>query len=74
LGKFLNEEGWLTGAVAEHYFIAVLRIRIGSGSRRAKITYKNRKKSIFNFLNCYLLRTEGFSFRLDVLKEGIGKK
>jgi hypothetical protein len=42
----------------------------GSGSRRAKMAYKNRKKSrIFMFLStgCSLLRAEGFSCRLGVL-------
>jgi hypothetical protein len=44
----------------------------GSGSRRAKITHKNRKKSrILMFLStgCSLLRAEGFSCSLGVLME-----
>jgi hypothetical protein len=38
-----------------------------SGSRRAKITHKSRKK----FKN-FLLRAEGFFSNLDVLYGGIG--
>ncbi len=50
----------------------------GSGSRRAKMTHKNRKKSrIFMFLStgCSLLRAEGFSCSLGVLygRPGISK-
>jgi hypothetical protein len=47
----------------------------GSGSRRAKITHKNRKKSrIFMFLStgCSLLRAERFSWSLGVLYGGLG--
>jgi hypothetical protein len=47
----------------------------GSGSRRAKMTHKNRKKSrIFMFLRtgCSLLRAEGFSCSLGVLYVGLG--
>jgi len=47
----------------------------GSGSRRAKMTHKNRKKSrIFMFLStgCSLLRAEGFSCSLGVLYGGLG--
>jgi hypothetical protein len=50
----------------------------GSGSRRAKMTQKNRKKDrIFIFLSagCSLVRAEGFSCSLGVLYGdlGIGK-
>jgi hypothetical protein len=42
----------------------------GSGSRRAKMTYKNRKK-LRNFMlrstGCSLLRAAGFFCSLDVL-------
>jgi hypothetical protein len=47
----------------------------GSGSRRAKMTHKDRKKSrIFMFLStgCSLLRAEGFSCSLGVLYGGLG--
>jgi hypothetical protein len=47
----------------------------GSGSRRAKMTHKNRKNSrIFMFLStgCSLLRAEGFSCSLGVLYGGLG--
>jgi hypothetical protein len=47
----------------------------GSGSRRAKMTNKNRKKAgIFMFLStgCSLLRAEGFSWSLGVLYGGLG--
>ncbi len=47
----------------------------GSGSRREKMTYKNRKKFIiFIFLSagCSLLRIEGFSCSLDALHRGLG--
>ncbi len=46
----------------------------GSGSRRAKMTHKNRRKSkIFMFLStgCSLLRAEGFSCSLGVLYWGL---
>jgi hypothetical protein len=49
--------------------------KCGSGSRRAKITHKNRKKfRIFMFLStgCSLLRAEGFSCSLGVLCGGLG--
>jgi hypothetical protein len=43
-------------------------LNCGSGSRRAKMTHKNRKKSrIFMFL-----RAEGFSCSLSVLYGGLG--
>jgi hypothetical protein len=47
----------------------------GSGSRRAKKTHKNKKKSrIVMFLStgCSLLRAEGFSCSLGVLYGGQG--
>jgi hypothetical protein len=47
----------------------------GSGSRRAKMTHKNRKKSeIFMFLStgCSLLRAEGFFCCLGGLLGGLG--
>ncbi len=47
----------------------------GSGSRRATMTHKNRKKSrIFIFLStgCSLLKAEGFSCSLGVLYGGLG--
>ncbi len=47
----------------------------GSGSRRAKMTHKKRKKSrIFMFLGtgCSLLRAEAFSCSLGVLYGGLG--
>jgi hypothetical protein len=47
----------------------------GPGSRRAKITQKNRKKIIiFIFLSagCSLLRAEGFFCSLDFLYGGLG--
>jgi hypothetical protein len=47
----------------------------GSGSRRAKMTHKNRKMSrIFMFLStgCSLLRAEGFFCSLGVLYVGLG--
>ncbi len=45
----------------------------GSGSRRAKITHKNRKKSrIFMFLSTWCLRAQGFSCSLGVLYGGLG--
>jgi hypothetical protein len=47
----------------------------GSGSRRAKIIHKNRKKSrIFMFLSTgfSFLRAEGFSCSLGVLYGGLG--
>jgi hypothetical protein len=46
----------------------------GSGSRRANMTHKNRKKSrIFMFLStgCSLLRAEGFSCSLGALYGGL---
>ncbi len=46
----------------------------GSGSRRAKMTHKNRKKyRIFMFWSagCFLLRAEGFSCSLGVLYGGL---
>jgi hypothetical protein len=46
----------------------------GSGSSRAKMTHKNRRKLInFMFLSagCYLLRSEGYSCSLDVLYGGL---
>jgi hypothetical protein len=44
----------------------------GSGSRRAKMTLKNRKKArIFMFLSS-LLRAEGFSCSLGVLYGDLG--
>ncbi len=53
-------------------FCAVFRIqiRIGSGSRRAKMTHKNRKKRNFMLWSagCFLLRrAEGFSFVIKTL-------
>jgi hypothetical protein len=52
-----------------------IRIPIGSGSRRAKMTHKSRKKLI-NFIfwsvGCSLLRAEGFFCNLDVLYWGLG--
>jgi hypothetical protein len=47
----------------------------GSGSRRAKMAHKNRKKSgIFMFLSsgCSLLRAEGFCCSLGVHYGGLG--
>ncbi len=47
----------------------------GPGSRMAKMTHKNRKKSkIFLFLNtgCSLLRAEGFSCSLEIFYGGLG--
>jgi hypothetical protein len=47
----------------------------GSGSRRAKMAHKNRKKSrIFMFLStgCSLVRVEGFSCSLGVFYGGPG--
>jgi hypothetical protein len=47
----------------------------GSGSRRAKMTHKNRKKSrIFMFFSsgCSLLRADGFSCSLGVFYGGLG--
>jgi hypothetical protein len=47
----------------------------GSGSRRAKMTHKNRKNyRIFMFCSagCSLLRAEGFSCSLGVLYGGLG--
>jgi hypothetical protein len=47
----------------------------GSGSRRAKITHKNKNKSrnfMFSSAGCSLLRAEGFSCSLGVLYEGLG--
>ena len=43
----------------------------GSGSRKAKMTHKNRKKSRI-FIGCSLLRAEGFSCSLGVLYGGLG--
>ena len=46
----------------------------GSGTRRAKMTHKNRKKyKIFMFWSagCFLLRVEGFSCSLGVLYGGL---
>jgi hypothetical protein len=51
------------------------RIRIGSASRRAKMTQKNIKQLLnFIFLSagCSLLRVEGFSCSLEVLYGGLG--
>ncbi len=48
---------------------------LGSGSRKAKMTHKNRKKyRIFMFWSagCSLLRAEGFSRSLGVLYGGLG--
>jgi hypothetical protein len=49
--------------------------RSGSGSRRAKMTHKSRKK-LRNFMvwsaGCSLLRAEGFFCSLDVLYGGLG--
>ncbi len=48
----------------------VVWIRIRSGSRRAKMTHKNRKRLIdfiFWCAGCSLLRAKGFSCSLDVL-------
>jgi hypothetical protein len=42
--------------------------RSGSGSRRAKMIHKHKKKSA----GCSLLRAEGFSCSLDVLYGGLG--
>ncbi len=40
----------------------------GSGSRREKITRKNRRRKKFMLVNrCFILRAEGFSCSLDVL-------
>jgi hypothetical protein len=47
----------------------------GSGSRRAKMTHKNRKESrifMFSSTGCSLLRAEGFSCSLGVLYGGQG--
>jgi hypothetical protein len=47
----------------------------GSGSRRAKMTHKNRKKYrnfMFWSAGCSLLRAEGFSCSLGVLYGGLG--
>jgi hypothetical protein len=47
----------------------------GSGSRRAKMIHKSRKKlRNFMFLSAgfSLLRAEGFFFNLDVLYGGLG--
>jgi hypothetical protein len=43
-----------------------------SGSRRAKMTNKNRKNFMFCSAGCTLLRPEGFFCSLDVLYEGAG--
>ena len=48
-----------------------IQILIGSGSRRVKMTHKNRKKLInfiFRSAGCSLLRAEGFSCSLDISK------
>ncbi len=47
----------------------------GSGSRRAKMTHKSRKKLryfMFSSAGCFLLRAEGFFCSLDVLSGGLG--
>jgi hypothetical protein len=52
-----------------------IRINLSCGSRRAKMTHKNKKKSrIFMFLStgCSLLRAEGFSCSLGVFYGGRG--
>jgi hypothetical protein len=49
--------------------------RSGSGSRRAKMTHKNRKKSrllMFLSTECSLLRSEGFCCSMGVLYGGLG--
>ncbi len=49
-----------------------IRIRIGSGSKRAKMTHKNINKfHFFNGQRCSLLRAEGFSCDLSVLEDGL---
>jgi hypothetical protein len=66
-------QGFGSGSVSGSALIWVARS--GSGSRRAKITHKSRKKSrIFMFLStgCSLLRVEGFSCSLGVLYGGLG--
>jgi hypothetical protein len=53
-----------------------IRIRkSGSGSRRAKMTHKSRKKLknfMFSSVGWPLLRAEGFFSNLDVLYGGLG--
>jgi hypothetical protein len=47
----------------------------GSGSRRAKMTHKKRKKVrnfIFSIAGCFLLRFEGFFCSIGVLYRGLG--
>jgi hypothetical protein len=47
-----------------------------SGSSRAKVAHKNRKKLrnfMFRSAGCSLLRAEGFFFGLDGLYGGLGK-
>ncbi len=48
----------------------------GSGSKRAKMIHKNRKKVKFHVLKCWMFSSEGlnacFSCSLDVLYGGLG--
>ncbi len=59
-----------------HGFALIWVTGYGSGSRRAKITYKYRKKLIIIFMfwsaGCSFLRAEGFSCSLCVLYGGLG--
>jgi hypothetical protein len=66
---------WEVGGGAGGALILDPEFRIRIGSRRAKMTHKNIKKSrIFMFLStgCSLLWAEGFSCSLGVLYGGLG--
>jgi hypothetical protein len=58
-------------SVSMGFLDPVSQSRSGSGSRRAKMSHKHRKKKVnkFHFLRavCSLLRAKGFSCSLDVL-------
>ncbi len=44
-----------------------------SGSRRAKVTHKSRKKLVkVHVLKCWMASYEGFFYNLDILYGGLG--
>jgi hypothetical protein len=77
-----NQEPGMPGRVADPPYFELLdpdphsNYGFGSGSRRAKMTHKNRKKYrifLFRSAGCSLLRAEGgFSCSLGVLYGGLG--
>ncbi len=69
---WIRNQGY--GSVSGSAWIRI-NLSCGSGSSRAKMTHKNRKKArifMFSCTGCSLLRAEGFFCNLGVLYGGLG--